>query len=390
MRRGGWAFRLPPHDGELLSSLLVRNAHAHGCSGYRFVNLLWPRRPAWNRDVDRNQDDAWLREIADHLGVPRERLGQATLADYAERLAGPGWARRGTVRLLLSAGILHRTRRRHGLQYCPACLAADRKPWYRKIWRVGFVLQCPEHGEPLRDACPVCDAPVIPHRSAVGHADHCHACGFPLVGELVPSAPEIPGSALRLQDKLLAVLETGTTRDPIGPWTGTEAFAGMRTLMMLASLQNYAPRIRRVLDLPPQAWPDGTEVRFEEARLPVRVSLMETVAALLERWPADFHDVAAELRLSQRFFRRWDVPPALAAEIARLGEGFTRDRRYEPVVYTPEMMRLRRRDPAAYRQARAARLLDACGRSSAGLPPKSRSPRTRKRYPPSDPGEDDA
>ena len=54
MMRGGWNYRLPPLPGELLSSCLARNAHAHGCAPYRFLNMFWEGDPVWNRDFDRD------------------------------------------------------------------------------------------------------------------------------------------------------------------------------------------------------------------------------------------------------------------------------------------------------------------------------------------------
>jgi hypothetical protein len=68
MIRGGWNYRLPPPPGELLSSCLARNAHALGCTPYRFLNMFWEGDPVWNRDFDR--DPAGLSRAGRRPHVP--------------------------------------------------------------------------------------------------------------------------------------------------------------------------------------------------------------------------------------------------------------------------------------------------------------------------------
>lgn len=79
---------------------------------------------------------------------------------------------------ILAVGVYHRTRRRHGQQYCPECLAEN--PAFLRHWRLAFIFICPVHGCLLRDACPNCDSPLAVHRSPGNDTTRCHVCQAPL------------------------------------------------------------------------------------------------------------------------------------------------------------------------------------------------------------------
>src|SRR5438270_13914666 len=99
---GGWPFRLNLHPGELLSSYLVRSAHAHGSKPYIFCNLFWPKRAIWNRDIDRDPDPDWLKDLSWKSGVPLPELEESALRGYCLRLRSR-LLKSGDTPLLLSA-----------------------------------------------------------------------------------------------------------------------------------------------------------------------------------------------------------------------------------------------------------------------------------------------
>ncbi|WP_367275050.1 TniQ family protein [uncultured Bosea sp.] len=122
-----WTFKLRPKPDELLSSWLCRVAHAHGMTPHAFLALHWPGMEIWTRDIDRSADDGWLREVASRSGLPFDAVTALTLKPLMPILAG-GRRRdfsRGDAPLVLSAGVFHRSRVRHALQFCPFCVAEE-------------------------------------------------------------------------------------------------------------------------------------------------------------------------------------------------------------------------------------------------------------------------
>jgi len=362
---GRWTFRLPPLEGELLSSCLARNAFAHGTTPQRFLELFWPRAAMWNRDFDRDPaalrrpgetGSDWVAEIAGRLGIPLETVRRATLQEWRIMLGGARLPDRGDTPLLLSAGVHHRTRRLHSLQYCPDCL---REPpaHYRRAWRLGFTVTCERHGCALSDACQNCGVPVIPHRTLARITD-CHACGTSLTR--ADRGGRVPDGVARLQHGLTALLD-GVGRAQVGPWTDRHAFSGVRALLAVSAARPVQQELRDTLGLEAApSLPSAQRLRFEQSRVAVRIASLETVAAWTEDWPTSFREGAGVARLTQCSFARVRSNGLLAAEVARLPDGIKRRRpAYVPVLDDPALRRLRRRDPSAYRLARAERILSA-------------------------------
>jgi hypothetical protein len=327
----GWSRRLPPLPGELLTSCLARNALAHGTTPYRFLALFWHGDPVWERDFDRDPASLlrlsrrpsapdWLADVAAHLGVARDIVEDATLMDMRVRLGGRGLTELGDTPLMQSAGVHHRTRKRHALQFCPECLA-EATAYFRKVWRLGFVVSCARHGTRLLDGCPHCDAPVVPHRTMTMRMTDCHDCGRSILGRKGAGKGDgVPESVLALQVSLCEVL-SGDGRGPPGPWPGLEAFEVTRALLaVLASAPVYA-RLRRSLGLAMLPAHRSGRIRFEQARLTDRVPHLDRVAGWMVDWPAAFRRGAEAAGLSRRTFARNHLSPALAVEVAQLPDG---------------------------------------------------------------------
>lgn len=345
-----WPYRVPLREDELLSSFLIRNAHAHGTTPYSFLSYHWPGRPFWNRDTDRVADRAWLNELEVCTGVSAHRLEASTLLSLRRDLGST--LPNGDTPLLLSVSVFHRTRRRYGLLYCPACFAEGRR-WYRRIWRLGFVFVCSEHGELLLDACPACGSPIVPHRSMYLDLTRCHRCGGPLStsqGGMVP-----PPDVLALQRYLLQVLAGGSNR--VGPFDHTEVLSSVRGLLSVLTSRRVHTALRAAFRLPAAQLPVD-RLQFEHARTSERILLLETLMAWMSDWPSTFRTGARSAGLTQRAFARIRQPSTLQGEVARLPSGFTRGRRakFVPRVFDRELLRLSRTDIAAYRALRAKRL----------------------------------
>ncbi len=341
----------------------IRSEYPGGFVGIR--TLTWPGEQPWCVDIDRDlfnlrpRDKAnagrdWLDMIAGALDVPHAVVLAATLDDLRRRLAGRAPNARGRTPLVLSAGLSHDKRKHHALQFCPACLS-EGVPHFRREWRIAFVVGCPRHGSPLQDACPWCGAAVAPHRTATARVTDCHACLRALLGRPGAAVRQVPAPVAALQAGLMdLLLDAGPAA--VGPWTDRAAFDGVRCLTSLASIRMSHRALREGLGLLDAALPSDRCLFVEDLRADARTVVLETVAGLLSDWPEGFHRGARAAGLTQRTFARMEVPPALAAEVARLREGRRRDNAWRPVLEEPVLKRLRRRDPARYRAVRAERI----------------------------------
>lgn len=180
-----WPAHPQPISDELLSSWMVRLAHANGCKVHTFYSMEFGRdRQIWNRDIDRLAPDWLVEGLAIRTKISKDRVINISLRSY-DGVVYEKHNAQGNTKWILPLGIYHRTRRRKGMQYCPVCLATDDIPYFRKHWRLAFYTECDIHGVLLRDACTKCMAPVIFHRTELGKRhlikplsiSHCFNCG---------------------------------------------------------------------------------------------------------------------------------------------------------------------------------------------------------------------
>jgi hypothetical protein len=101
-----------------------------------------------------------------------------------------------------------------GMQFCPCCLKEDQQPYYRKYWRLAFMVTCPKHGVWLHDRCPACAAPVLHKKIKPAQNDvygvediaRCHHCGFDLRQAF---ASEADANMVKLNQKQMGLLKCG-------------------------------------------------------------------------------------------------------------------------------------------------------------------------------------
>ncbi|WOI46514.1 TniQ family protein [Acidovorax sp. BLS4] len=184
-----WPNHFKPLPGELLSSWLIRLAHAHGYKVEQLCRLLLgPFQPMWNRDIDRCLTPQLRDALRAVTAATDDQLSAATLNSYAGYISG-NVNSNGLSMWITSLAVYHRTRKLPGLACCPICLASGPEPYYRRIWRLSFVTVCVKHQVELINICPRCDSPFNPHRVDVGSQGYaprrgllarCAACGFDL------------------------------------------------------------------------------------------------------------------------------------------------------------------------------------------------------------------
>ncbi len=177
----GYLIRPHPYPGEALSSWRQRSGWANG---YK----LYPTPDERTRRVDSDLGlqtgvMEWLAE--GHLLDP-QRLRSLTLFDYVGRVVAdlnlrdqPRWwlrARYGN------------SAKKYGSMFCPHCLSMDPDPYFRLVWRFGFVTACVEHECGLLDHCPECLHPPWPSglgvkgklSSQFTSLAYCWQCGYDL------------------------------------------------------------------------------------------------------------------------------------------------------------------------------------------------------------------
>lgn len=181
-----WPVHLKPLPDELLSSWLVRLAHAHGLKVQTFCRLFFGNdHQVWNRDIDRLAPSWVIEQLCLHTATSPEIARRSTLRAY-EGVLYRHFRESSTLQWILPLFIFHRRREGFGLQFCPECLAEDAIPYFRKRWRVAFCTYCPTHNIMLHDRCPHCGEPVAFHRlelgdyarSDSGPLTQCFNCGF--------------------------------------------------------------------------------------------------------------------------------------------------------------------------------------------------------------------
>lgn len=270
---------------ETLSSILLRLARKHSASAHEICTLLWPGHEIWTRDTDRTVSDASIAAISRVTGIDASLLERATLRGLVEALGLPQM-RCGSQEGVLPVGVYHRVRRRFGQQYCSRCL--DERPVYlRRLWRLEFVVSCPRHGALLRDACPICDAPFIPHRYHAMTRRRCHQCAAILTGG---ESISIMTPASNLQQAVLAILVERGAIDAdvfesdalVSPYQrhasaigGTALIEGVRRLCRLATRR--LPKSPKQCEESAKVW---TLLRTVE-----RANVMARVGHWLDDWP---------------------------------------------------------------------------------------------------------
>lgn len=163
-----WPAHPHPYRDELLSSWLVRVAHANGCKVQTFCHLAFKNSPEiWNRDIDRLAPEWLLKAMAHSTGTPLHLARKTTLHKFEDWLY-PEYRLSGLLNWIIPLQIYHRKRLGYGLQFCPKCLSSNVEPYFRLSWRLALYTYCPEHKISTYDCCPNCHSPVVFHRQEQG------------------------------------------------------------------------------------------------------------------------------------------------------------------------------------------------------------------------------
>lgn len=219
-----------PYKDELLSSWLARVALHSGCDPLTLTGAIWPKWRMWTADADRGLTSCRVMQAALWFGCEPDVVHAATLRDLVDRLAGVSARSRPVVPWIIALGSRNR-QRYAGLPCCPQCLADDSEPFFRRAWRLAFVVGCEVHGTRLIDRCPDCHALIAPHLciSKLQNLARCASCGQDM-RRYVPPSPD--ADALDFQRMAMAVLAAGEGVLDHGNVSGQEWFCRMRSMLI--------------------------------------------------------------------------------------------------------------------------------------------------------------
>ena len=348
------ALRRAPYSDELLSSWLLRTIKSYGSEPHTFCAIAFPGVEVWTRDIDRSASDDLLTTIDRLCAFPPGTAESMTLRDFERRIDGSD-GHQGNFPWILSLGIEHRTRDRHGLMYCPDCWREDEdeaQPLYvRKSWRLGFMTKCLDHGNPMYDSCPHCDAPFVPHRSPGLKIWLCHHCGESLLDH--PTVhPDIDNRmVLQMRDSLgdgYAYIGWGERRQEL---ESQEFFDGLRYILSLIRTPEFKKALGAEFAEP---------LAVELNRVKGRSSQLAAMDFLMEDWPVRFVDFAKEHGITQRTTRLHRPAPAWVQRgIDLIDSGRASPKMRKPTL-VDKLLALRVEgdaDPASTKQRRAILML---------------------------------
>lgn len=246
------AIRPRPQPDELLSSWLVRLAHALGIKVETLCADLFGRgHSVWCRDIDSHPPETVVRTLARAAGIPEPVVRGLCLTDLKEDL-GASNLNSAFAPWITPLGVYHRSRRRHGLMYCPHCLREE-PAYFRRSWRLALISLCTKHRCELLDACPECGEAISPHRTDLhrsgfvpetGACRMCWACGVDLARSASSKADP---SLLTFTTEAVNCLRSGFTRR-----AGNDSlyaglyFSGLRLLSSAIAGSGHAFEFERV------------------------------------------------------------------------------------------------------------------------------------------------
>ncbi len=309
-----FAFRPAPLPDETLSSWVGRTARGMHFRPYAFVHTYWQSKPpVMSRDLDSLTDSRILEGMAFGTGQTAAIAWGTTLASYegllfeTYRPIGCHW--------ILPVGVRNRDRTRPGQQFCPACLAEDSRPYFRRSWRTAAFSTCIEHRTILAERCHGCHSPVMHPRASAIHL--CWRCRADLRACPVTPASE---DALSFNWRATRAIETGWVT--VGRYLVNYAPAFFAVARQVMKLITTGPRNaaflkaagqRYGIDDKPFSFGARRDIEFLDVRQRHRVHGL--AARLLERWPHEFVETCHAAGVWHSWaLREFSAPPFIYAD----------------------------------------------------------------------------
>jgi len=150
----------------------------HGCDPMSFTSSIWGKWRIWTIDRDRELSIDKLNELKRSLKLDVESIRKMFLRNTLEKTTNRILTKSGNWPWLIPYGIRNRTNF-IGLHYCPVCFNFDSLPYYRRRWRLSWIVACPIHNVRLINTCNFCSRPTQPQKleAASRVISICSFCG---------------------------------------------------------------------------------------------------------------------------------------------------------------------------------------------------------------------
>jgi hypothetical protein len=295
--------RCPPLPDELLSSWLIRLAWLNAEKLYTFRRRFWthPGSP-WSRNLDLTLPDDALTNISKMTLITHKLLARHMLREYLGKLFDDIDSYGGVQQGMLVGRRRGQKVLGFGLQLCPDCHHSEPAPYFKRCWKVAYIVTCPLHRRLLIDACPYCHQPLAYHLADFGKSllpervptSFCSSCGRSWSEKMPPQDELIPDTFIDWQMRMLVALETGWIEDnQVGLLYALSYFKGLHVLIRLLASSGHSFRLRQVianeLGLPPlKIASTNNQNQFGGLRVEDRLYLLRCVFWLLQEWPERF------------------------------------------------------------------------------------------------------
>lgn len=282
-----WPMRRKPLQDELLSSWLLRNVRAHSGWPHSFCRAVWGGLQIWTRDIDRSAPELVLSTLAAKTQTSYDAAVQTLLRPQMRDILGAEPIQ-GVAPWVLPVGVFHRTRRRHGLQYCPECLATDKDPYFRRSWRMAYRFICPEHHCRLLDDC-CCGATVVAHKSPRLILSSCHACHGTLKGKSARALPR----EISAQAALINYVQADQITIGAEAISRVDLMSGIRSLLIGMGSSSAGHRLLRLAAGTTEGCTEPSGGAPERLRPPLRAHMLVAAHSLLQDWPNRFQEMCS-------------------------------------------------------------------------------------------------
>lgn len=304
-----WPVRPKPLRGEIASSWISRIANGLGFSLQEFCRLHLPRSALSKGDLDLVADPILFKVLGDSCGID-PRVARLTSVCFDTSLAyTKGSSER--IRWIVPFEAKDAVQGDAALPYCPACLALDEIPHYRKVWRYAFFTICPVHGW-LSDKCPSCGGPynylgpdrIVGSKFRSGQLDRCQWCNKKFVVSPQPVGnDELSLELIRIQETLLSAVHKGwidvDNRDKVLTLLFMDGLSQVSTVFLQKDLGPLARDwMCRSTELEIPNFPASHWVGWLEKRpIIIRAFVLLFSTWLIREWPHRFVRFCRELRI---------------------------------------------------------------------------------------------
>lgn len=286
-----------PYPDESISSWRQRTGFANGF--WKFPASSGNRSLADPDRLPSLEEQQWL---SDQCGIAPAIISdlslEARLAQFQKRdIFSP------RLRWVLMLGPNSES----GPMFCPECLRADERPYFRAHWRYAFLTECPVHQTPLLDRCPSCGRSIWPStiKSLSRHSPwrnmtECPHCQFDLTKAQIQT--KVNGSISCLLWEILSkneVTHTFTITSSIPSF-----FDGLWVLsqfLLRRTGQRVLQQIPFEFDEEPRVATSAPEV-IEGLGLFRRRRIVASAYWLMDEWPERFLSVVATAGITKATF----------------------------------------------------------------------------------------